>query len=189
MREENECEGMKTIKQKKVMSRVLYIVSICLIVGLIVEGCSQKKAGEEQDPETEMETEIERLDSFPVLSISLENDYQLEDVKRGEYTTATASVWDSEITSFTDVSLEIKGRGNTSWLYDKKSYKLKFAEKQNLFGMMDEGQSSKHWILAANYGDETLSKNNLAYTLAGQVFDQIRFNSGDRKSTRLNSSH
>lgn len=45
MREENECEGMKTIKQKKVMSRVLYIVSICLIVGLIVEGCSQKKSG------------------------------------------------------------------------------------------------------------------------------------------------
>lgn len=48
--------------------------------------------------------------------------------------------------SFED-SVQIKGRGNTTWGYPKKPYRLKFAEKVKPFGMT----KGKNWVLLANY--------------------------------------
>lgn len=119
---------------------------------------------------------LEELD-LPVLIINLDNSLSLEEVSRDNYTTASATILNSDNFSFTEEVLEIKGRGNTSWLNDKKSYKLKFDEKQNLFGMMDGEQKSKHWVIVGNYLDSSLSKNNLAFTLANEVFDNIPYTS------------
>lgn len=44
-------------------------------------------------------------------------------------------------------SVQIKGRGNTTWNYSKKPYRLKFAEKVKPFGMT----KGKSWVLLANY--------------------------------------
>lgn len=55
-------------------------------------------------------------------------------------------------------------------------HRLLFSEKQNLFVRMDDGKMSKHWVLTGNYLDSTLLKNNLAYILANDVFDNISYN-------------
>ena len=59
-------------------------------------------------------------------------------------------------------NVEIKGRGNFSWNADKKSYRLKFDKKVDLFGM----GKKKKWALIANSVDDSLMRNDLAYYIA-----------------------
>ena len=51
----------------------------------------------------------------------------------------------------------IRGRGNTTWLHEKKPYKIKLKDKANLFGL----GKNKHWVLLANVYDHTLIRNRL----------------------------
>jgi len=60
---------------------------------------------------------------------------------------------------------EIKGRGNTSWGYPKKPYKLKLDKKTNLFGY----GKNKHWVLLSNWLDECFQRNVLAGDLAEEL--------------------
>ncbi len=58
---------------------------------------------------------------------------------------------------------EIKGRGNASWDFPKKPYKMKFAEKQHVLG---SPAKDKKWTLINNYGDKTLMRNILAFEVS-----------------------
>ncbi|MDR1319259.1 MAG: CotH kinase family protein [Treponema sp.] len=60
---------------------------------------------------------------------------------------------------------EIRGRGNTTWGYLKKPYRLKFFDKQSLFGL----EKAKSWVLLANYLDPTLIMTSIAFEL-GRIF-------------------
>lgn len=63
-------------------------------------------------------------------------------------------------------SVEIKGRGNTTWrMYDKKPYQIKFDEEISLLGM----PKSKKWILLAGASDDSLLRSQLAYQLAANL--------------------
>ena len=55
-------------------------------------------------------------------------------------------------------AIKIKGRGNSTWGYDKKPYQVKFSTKRDVFGMPKE----KTYILLANYLDTTLIRNDVA---------------------------
>lgn len=56
--------------------------------------------------------------------------------------------------------MEIKGRGNTNWYQvPKKSYAIKFPEKQSLLGF----PKAKSWVLLGNYDDKTLLRTDLAF--------------------------
>lgn len=55
--------------------------------------------------------------------------------------------------------LEIRGRGNSTWSWDKKPYRLKLANSTEILGM----PASKHWVLLANYADKTLMRNDIAF--------------------------
>ena len=54
--------------------------------------------------------------------------------------------------SVLDVSGKIKGRGNSTWKYDKKPYAVKFSEKQSPFGF----PAHKSWVLLAESCDRSL---------------------------------
>lgn len=54
--------------------------------------------------------------------------------------------------SVLDVSGKIKGRGNSTWKYDKKPYAIKFSEKQRPFGF----PAHKNWVLLAESCDRSL---------------------------------
>lgn len=64
-----------------------------------------------------------------------------------------------------DGETDIKGRGNSTWLANKKPYKLKLASKSNLLGM----GKNKHWVLLSNPYDKTLLRNKLTYDLAEEM--------------------
>ncbi|MBP3624262.1 MAG: CotH kinase family protein [Peptococcaceae bacterium] len=63
-------------------------------------------------------------------------------------------------------SVEIKGRGNSTWAgYEKKPYQIKFDDKTSVLGMGE----AKKWILLANAGDDTMMRNQLVYRAAAQM--------------------
>ncbi len=61
---------------------------------------------------------------------------------------------------------EIRGRGNASWDFPKKPYKIKFQEKHRVLG---SPSSDRKWTLINNYGDKTLMRNILAFEVSRRV--------------------
>ena len=60
---------------------------------------------------------------------------------------------------------KLKGRGNSTWDYEKKPYNITLDKKTNLLGM----DSSKKWCLLANYRDQSLLRNQIMYDLGNDV--------------------
>ncbi len=54
--------------------------------------------------------------------------------------------------------IQIKGRGNSTWLAEKKPYKIKLNSKSGILGM----PADKEWALLANYYDKSLMRNDVA---------------------------
>jgi len=67
-----------------------------------------------------------------------------------------------------ETELSVRGRGNSTWAWEKKPYALKFPKKQEVLGM----PKHKRWCLIANYMDRTHLRNRIAYRLgAGSKLD------------------
>lgn len=80
---------------------------------------------------------------------------------------ATENGWDSVFVSRnrkgkTPCSVGIKGRGNLTWVQDKKPYLIELEESDSLLGMAD----GEKWVLLANVMDHALIRNELALYLA-----------------------
>ena len=74
------------------------------------------------------------------------------------YTPAGELAWSGLVES-------LRGRGNTSWLQEKKPYSMTLAREADLLGM---GQA-KEWILLANALDPSHLRNKAVYDLAAEA--------------------
>ena len=82
-----------------------------------------------------------------------------------EYADATISVLGCQDKYLIeDLAMGIRGRGNNSWGYPKKSYKMKLSAKTNFFGLGDGKE--KIWVLLANQCDQSLQRNHVSFELA-----------------------
>lgn len=61
-----------------------------------------------------------------------------------------------------EVPMQLRGRGNVTWGWDKKAFNIKFAEQQKVLGM----KKHKRWIMLANYADITMLRNDVAYRIS-----------------------
>lgn len=59
----------------------------------------------------------------------------------------------------------IKGRGNNTWMGDKKPYSLELSQEADLLGMGAAGR----WILLTNAADDSHLRNKLAYDMAREL--------------------
>ncbi|MDR1972697.1 MAG: CotH kinase family protein [Treponema sp.] len=59
-------------------------------------------------------------------------------------------------------TMRIRGRGNATWTYPKKPYKIKLDSKANFFSMGND----KDWVLLANYCDKSLMRTGLAFEMS-----------------------
>ncbi len=114
--------------------------------------------------------------SLPKLFINLENNKTLTSVNRDDYTNSQITIYDDDLDNeISSLSAEFKGRGNGSWDNSgpKRGYRIKFFEKQSLFGEA----KSKHWVLlaGANFYDPTLLKTILAFDMTKEVFSNIEY--------------
>lgn len=109
---------------------------------------------------------VENGNSVPLLIIS--TDEPLEQIPdKINYKDATIKIKGfGEYEDFEN-SVQIRGRGNTSWIVsDKKPYRLKFGKKQELCGL----KKSKNYVLTANYTDISLLQNPIA-SFIGKMLD------------------
>ncbi|MBL0747095.1 CotH kinase family protein [Nocardioides baculatus] len=60
---------------------------------------------------------------------------------------------------------EVRGRGNSSWSWAKKPYKLKLEEDAALVG----DDAHDEWVLLANYGDRSGLRTATAFAIAAQT--------------------
>ncbi len=107
------------------------------------------------------------LDKMPVFNITTDGGAPI--VSKEEYIGGKLTVdCSDEALELTDAVIEIRGRGNFSWLdVEKKSYRIKFAEKTNLLGQ--GAGPARSWTLLAVHCDQSLLRNAAALTLAGKL--------------------
>ncbi len=60
----------------------------------------------------------------------------------------------------------IRGRGNASWGFAQKPYRLKFDKKAQL---LDAPAKAKKWTLLSPYGDKSMMRNILAFEISRRV--------------------
>lgn len=103
---------------------------------------------------------------MPVLHITTESGFDVISKEYYEFGTLTIANCAEEFT-MQERMIEIRGRGNNSWTYDKKSYHIQLDSKANLLGIGTE--KGKHWNLLANHCDQSLLRNYTALQFAAKM--------------------
>lgn len=88
-------------------------------------------------------------------------------IPRFEYIPAELCIVHDGDTVLGPITTTIAGRGNSTWSYPKKPYKIKFPKKIALLGM----PAGKTFSLLANYCDKSLMRTALGFTV-GRVLQQ-----------------
>ena len=115
-------------------------------------------------------------DIIPVISINTDEGKSI--VSKEEYINATVTIDASGVDgwflpegfeSLEPTRAEIKGRGNSTWDWPKKPFKLKFFNKTEVLGMAE----AKKWILLANYADYSLIRNYVAHETSKVLSNEL----------------
>ncbi|MBN3489888.1 CotH kinase family protein [Acholeplasma equirhinis] len=119
--------------------------------------------------------------TLPKVFINLKNNKNINDVTREDYVDSSITISNTEDEFLlTAVSAEFKGRGNGSWVDSgpKKGYRIKFFDKQSLFGE----PKSKHWVIlaSANFNDVSLAKTKTAFDIGKYILYGIEYTSSTR---------
>lgn len=103
-------------------------------------------------------------DVFPIVTIHTKNGVGI--TSKSSYVDCTVTIDNTSEEFMLDrAEGKIRGRGNTTWDYAKKPYKIKLDEATDLFG----NGASREWTLIANYIDLSLVRNYLALSLAAKL--------------------
>jgi hypothetical protein len=153
-------------------SRVrLALTSVFMLSFVLFFAESCKKTGSEEEipvfnqdwnkPMPEVDQDI------PVVYITTENNAAItskEEYVRGHVTISDLKGRYSDVKKL-ESPMKIRGRGNSTWKYDKKPYRIKLDEKQKVLGM----DKNKDWVLLANYCDKSLLRNIVAMEISRKL--------------------
>ncbi len=115
-----------------------------------------------------------RKTNLPCIYINTEGNKAVS--SKEEYIYATMVYVDEDDQQTTYDSLQIRGRGNSTWNMRKKPYRIKFHDKEKFLG---KGYAkAKSWTLLANAADKTMMRN--AVTSAMGQFLGLPFNPAAR---------
>ena len=95
------------------------------------------------------------------LYITIEN-YVTEITSKTEYVKANLKIDGKGFYMDYEGETSIRGRGNTTWGYSKKPYRLKLSSKSALLDM----KPAKNFVLLAGYLDGTLMVDAIGYKIA-----------------------
>lgn len=144
------------------LHRCLCCLLACLVWPLAVTAQDSEDTEEPFDPWAKP---VQRLTNLPHIYI----DTFTGNAITSKTTYVYARMWyvsEEDIVQFFD-SLQIRGRGNSTWGLAKKPYKLKFHEKEKLLGT--GYAKAKKWTLMANHGDKSLIRNALTSLMGEQA--------------------
>ena len=160
------------------MKRLSAFILASVVLLCCMTGCEEEKPvewpdwNEQEKPEDKPEEKPEETPeeqpavkkSIPVVRILTDGSAGIYD--KENYVSGTIIV-DDYYHMCSDVGqvvsrMGIKGRGNSTWSFPKKPWKVKLEKKVELLGM----PADKEWALLANYADRTLLRNIVAMKLS-----------------------
>jgi hypothetical protein len=102
---------------------------------------------------------IRYFTGLPIVYINTEDKKPIE--SKDEYVKGSVRIVSNNVNGVPDFesAMKIKGRGNSTWNFAKKPYKMKFDSKVSLLGEPED----KEWVLLANYTDKTQIRNEIAF--------------------------
>ena len=105
------------------------------------------------------------LDNVPTIEIFTEDGGGI--TSKHDYKTCRVTLTNAEDgENFENLTAQIRGRGNSSWNYPKKGFKLKFDKKQSMLG---SDYALKNWVFISNYGDKSFVRNMMAYDMSTKL--------------------
>jgi len=112
-----------------------------------------------------------QITNLPTVSIHTEVGYDPQD-KVTELPSFVTITYDNG-TRIQEYPITAKGRGNASWGYPKKPWRIKFNDGKShhmLKGSpLESPAKAKKWTLINNYGDKTLMRNILAFETSRRI--------------------
>lgn len=109
------------------------------------------------------DSQLPQLTNLPLVSIHTED---RREILKDVYVKGIISVISDGGTKIHTDSLEIRGRGNSSWTFPKKPYRIKLFNSASLLNMP---ANARNWTLINNYGDKTLMRNMLAFDFSRRI--------------------
>lgn len=101
---------------------------------------------------------------LPVVCIDTDSGEAI--TSKEEYVGATVAIesdFSDGLPSLETSTVQIRGRGNSTWEWsDKKPYRLKFSKEVSVLGM----EAATDWVLLANFADKSLIRNYVALECA-----------------------
>ncbi len=94
------------------------------------------------------------------------NDKLADRIDYVDATVSTGNCDDDYLMS--NVTAEVKVRGNYTLDYAKKPIRIKFSKKNNLLGLHD-GEKYKNWVLLADWKDLSMTNNTVAFYLGNTI--------------------
>ncbi|MBQ3076058.1 MAG: CotH kinase family protein [Clostridia bacterium] len=108
-----------------------------------------------------------KRDPYQIPVVHLETENGAEITSKSQHVSGTFAMdgSTSEYESLPETHIRIRGRGNSSWKWDKKPYKIHFDEPTSLLGL----PPAEEWALFSNYADKSLMRNRLAQVMASEL--------------------
>ena len=148
---------MKMVKKNWLLVVLIGVLVLIVGTGLLVK-CGMERAAAE-----EILTKFPDR-GVPRMNITL-NRVTLEEINAGskdvKYEGNEVAVYEGEEKTLGAENVRVKGRGNGTWVQEKKPYQIKFDRKVDMFGM---GKARK-WVLLANATDATNLRTATAFYL------------------------
>ena len=161
--------------EEELMRKRSCIFIFLFIVLLSLSACQNKEEAIKEEITEETSVTEEAIESgIPSVYIRLDEEEGLSKINGSEdHTYEISGSFDlivpegyEDLQSVKDLKLEyMRGRGNSTWLADKKPYKIKFEKKQDL---LNSG-FNKHYVLLANAYDRSFIKNRLTSYIAEKM--------------------
>lgn len=134
---------------------LIFLVGLLLTLG----GCSEKDGDGEHTPSVgDVDTGLARVYINTPGGVDVQS-------KESWLCGAQITIYDSEGKLDCLGSCDMKGRGNMSWTFPKKSYSLKLGKKSEVLGM----PAHKRWCLISNWLDRTMMRNAVAFKIASMM--------------------
>lgn len=111
------------------------------------------------------EFEVETESKYEIVSKLYLNTENQTGISKEAYVKGSVSLSNDGTYLNNDLSMKVKGRGNSTWGNPKKPYKIKFDDRVSLLGM----KSAKTYVLLAEYNDKSLMRNYVAHKMASML--------------------
>ena len=111
------------------------------------------------------DSRLYQLTNLPTVVINTDNAVDIVS-KVEEVNSHVFIISDNGTSLLEDSATGVRGRGNASWDFPKKPYRLHFSQKCSPLGAPAE---AKKWTLISNYGDKSLMRNIVAFELSRRL--------------------